>query len=67
MIHKKIIENHGRVENVKLFNKDPTGFIKEAKEKEAARLQAIKDAEKAKREAQENGEELEETKEAAAA
>ena len=67
MIHKKIIETHGRIEDVKLFDKDPTSFIKEAKEREAARLQAIKDAEKAKQEAEENGEEVEESKEAAAA
>ena len=24
MLHKKIIEYHGRIENVKVFDKDPT-------------------------------------------
>ena len=27
MIHKKIVEYHGRIEQVKVFNKDPTHFI----------------------------------------
>ena len=27
MIQKKIVDHHGRVENVKLFNNDPTPFI----------------------------------------
>ncbi len=66
MIHKQIIDHHGRVENVKLFDKDPTIFIKEAKEREEARIKAEKEAEKAKLIAEENGEELpEETKEPA--
>ena len=34
MIQKKIIDHHGRVENVKLFNVDPTPVIQEAKQKE---------------------------------
>ena len=27
MLHKKIIEYHGRIDNVKVFDKDPTQFI----------------------------------------
>ena len=65
MIHKKIIDHHGRIENVKLFDKDPTGFIREAKEREEARIKAEKEAERAKQQAEENGEEPEETKDAA--
>ena len=67
MIHKKIIDYHGRVDNVKLFNKDPTTYIAEAKQKEEARLKAIKEAERAKQLAEENGEEIEESKDAASA
>ena len=67
MIQKKIVDHHGRIENVKVFNKDPTPFIKEAKEREEARIKAEKDAEKAKQLALENGEEIEERKEEAAA
>jgi len=36
MIHKKIIEHHGRVESVKLFNRDPTQYIEAAKERAEA-------------------------------
>ena len=67
MLHKKIVEYHGRIENVKVFNKDPTQFILEAKEKEEARIKALKEAEKARQLAAENNEEIEETKEPAAA
>ena len=67
MIHKKIIDYHGRIDNVKLFNKDPTTYIAEAKQKEEARLKAIKEAERAKQLAEENGEEIEESKDAASA
>ena len=67
MIQKKIVDHHGRIENVKVFNKDPTPFIKEAKEREEARIKAEKDAEKARQLALENGEEIEEKKEEAAA
>ena len=63
MIHKKIIEYHGRIENVKVFDKDPTPFIQAAKEAEEARLKAIKEAERARQLAAEAGEEVEETKE----
>ena len=48
MLHKKIVEYHGRIENVKVFNKDPTMFIEAAKEKEEARIKALKEAEKAR-------------------
>ena len=48
MIQKKIVDHHGRVENVKLFNCDPTPFIKEAKQREEDRIKAEKEAEKAK-------------------
>ena len=48
MIQKKIVDHHGRVENVKLFNVDPTPFIKEAKQREEDRIKAEKEAEKAK-------------------
>ena len=67
MIQKKIVDHHGRIENVKVFNKDPTPFIKEAKQREEDRIKAAKDAEKAKQLARENGEEIEESKEEAAA
>ena len=63
MLHKKIVEYHGRIENVKVFNRDPTQFILEAKEKEEARIKALKEAEKARQLAAENNEEIEETKE----
>ena len=56
MIKKKIVDHHGRVENVKLFNTDPTPFRVEAKRKEEERAKAIKDAEKAKALADETGE-----------
>ena len=48
MLHKKIVEWHGRIENVRVFNKDPTMFIKEAREKEEQRIKALKEAEKAR-------------------
>ena len=63
MLKKRIVDYHGRIENVKLYNKDPTNFIKEAKAQEEARLKAQKEAEKAKQLAEENGEEIEESKE----
>ena len=56
MIKKKIVDHHGRVENVKLFDCDPTRFRDEAKRKEEERAKAIKDAEKAKALADETGE-----------
>ena len=46
MIKKKIVDHHGRIENVKLFNVDPTPFLEEAKQKEEDRLRAEKEAEK---------------------
>ena len=48
MIQKKIVDHHGRVENVKLFDVDPTGYIKAAKQREEDRIKAEKEAEKAK-------------------
>ena len=57
MVKKKIVDHHGRVENVKLFDVDPTPFRNEAKRKEEERAKAIKDAEKAKALAEEGGEE----------
>ena len=44
MVKKKIVDHHGRVENVKLFNCDPTPFRVEAKRKEEERAKAIKEA-----------------------
>ena len=67
MIQKKIIDHHGRVENVKLFNVDPTHFIQEAKQKEEDRIKAEKEAAKAKQLAMDNGDEIEEKKEDPAA
>ena len=67
MIQKKIIDHHGRVENVKLFNVDPTPFIQEAKQKEEDRIKAEKEAAKAKQLAMDNGEDIEEKKEDPAA
>ena len=60
MVHKKIVDHHGRIENVKLFDKDPTIFIRDAKEKEEAKVKATKEAEKARQLAEEAGEPLEE-------
>ena len=48
MIQKKIVDHHGRVENVKLFDKDPTQFIQAAKQREEDRIKAEKEAEKAR-------------------
>ena len=62
MLHKKIVDHHGRIENVKLFDKDPTVFIAEAKQREEDRIKALKEAEKARQLAEENGEEIEESK-----
>lgn len=56
MVKKKIVDHHGRVENVKLFNTDPTPARNEARRKEEERAKAIKDAEKAKALAEETGE-----------
>ena len=67
MIQKKIVDHHGRVENVKLFSVDPTPFIQEAKQKEEDRIKAEKEEEKKKQLAKENGEEIEEVKEDPAA
>merc|ERR1712012_633153 len=47
MVHKKIVDHHGRIENIKVFNRDPTQFIAEAKAKEEARIKAQKEAERA--------------------
>ena len=44
MVKKKIVDHHGRVENVKLFNTDPTPFRNDAKRKEEERAKAIKEA-----------------------
>ena len=66
-VHKQIIDHHGRIENVKLFNVDPTNFIKEAKQREQQRILDEKEAEKKRQLARENGEEIEETKESAQA
>merc|ERR1711934_674164 len=57
MIKQKIIEHHGRVENIQLFDKDPTLFKKEAEEK--AKQKAIADEAKAKKNL---GKEIEEGK-----
>ena len=67
MIHRNIVEHHGRVQNVKLFDKDPTNFINAAKEREEQRARLMKELEKAKKMAEEHGEEIEESKEVAAA
>ena len=66
MIQKKIVEHHGRIENVRLYDKDPTKILREAKQKAEERQKALKEAEKAKQLAEENGEEIEEIKEATA-
>ena len=57
MVKKKIVDHHGRVENVRLFDCDPTPFRNDAKRREEERNKAIKDAEKKKALAEENGEE----------
>ena len=62
MVQKQIINHHGRIENVKLFNVDPTNFIKEAKLREEERIKAEKEAAKKRQEAIDNGEEIEEAK-----
>jgi len=67
MINSRIIEHHGRIENIKLFNVDPTPYIKEAKEKEIERVKAVQEAARVKALAEANGEEVEETKAAPAA
>ena len=67
MIHQNIVQHHGRVENIKLFNLDPTPFIKEAKLKAEAKVKAQQEAARLKQQAQANGEEVEEVKVAAAA
>ena len=67
MIKKQVVDHHGRVENVKIFNVDPTPFIRAAKAEEEARIKAEQEAEKARLLAEENGDVPEETKEAAAA
>ena len=67
MIEKKIVDHHGRIENVKLFNVDPTPFIHQAKQKEEDRIKAEKEAEKKAQTLRDAGEEPEESKEPAAA
>ena len=67
MVQKKIIDHHGRIENIKLFNCDPTHMIKMAKDREEERVKKEKEAEKAKALALANGEEIEEIKEDPAA
>ena len=67
MIQKKIVDHHGRIENVKLFNMDPTHILREAKQKEEDRIKAEKEAEKKAQLARDNGEEVEESKVEAAA
>lgn len=66
-IKKRIIDHHGRIENIKLFNRDPTPYIEAAKEKEIQRIKAEQEAAKAKALAEQNGEDIEEKKEAAPA
>lgn len=66
MLHKKIIEYHGRIENVKVFNKDPTPYIQAAEEKKAERAKALKAALEKQKELEESGEQ-EESKEPVAA
>ena len=66
MIKKQVVDHHGRVDNVKIFNCDPTPFIREAKAKEEARIKAEQEAERARLLAEENGELPEESKEPAA-
>ena len=63
MIQKKIVDHHGRIENVKLFNCDPTHFLREAKQKEEDHIKAEKEIEKKNQLARDNGEEVEESKE----
>ena len=65
MIKKQVVDHHGRIENIKIFNVDPTPFMKEAKQKQDDRIKAEKEAKRARLEAEENGEEVEETKQAA--
>ena len=52
MIRQKIIDHHGRVENIKLFDKDPTPLIKEAEEQ--ARQKAAEKEKKASKEEKED-------------
>ena len=52
MIRQKIIDHHGRVENIKLFDKDPTPLIKEAEEQ--ARQRAAEKEKKASKEEKED-------------
>lgn len=40
MINSRIVDHHGRIENIKLFNVDPTPYIALAKEKEIQRVKA---------------------------
>ena len=67
MIHKKIVEYHGRIDAVKVFDTDPTPFIEEAAEKEKARLKAELEAKREAERLREAGEEPEESKEPPAA
>ena len=61
MIKQKIIDHHGRVENIRLYDKDPTFYIKEAEE---IAKQKLKDEEKAaKRAAAGEKEKVEENEE----
>ena len=58
MVKQKIIDHHGRVENIKLYDRDPTPFVKEAEQ--AAKL---KEKEKAKPKKDEEGEQKDENEE----
>ena len=58
MVKQKIIDHHGRVENIKLYDRDPTPFVKEAEQ--AAK---IKEKEKAKPKKDEEGEQKDENEE----
>ena len=60
MIKQKIIDHHGRVENIQLYDKDPTIFRKEAEDQ--ARIKAekeIADKKKGKTAAEEGEEPVE--------
>ena len=54
MVKQKIIERHGRVENIVLYDKDPTGYKKEAAELEKKKE---KERQEKKKKAAEAGEE----------
>ena len=64
MVKQKIIERHGRVENIMLYDKDPTAFKKEAaeleKRKEKERQEKKKRAAEGEQEAENEEQEEEE-------